>query len=121
MRRRDLLKGAGIVVGLGLTGCTRWVEEERSVDAAMVSLSEQLAELADVRFSASSQGLNSRALYDGLRRSGIISPQRGIDPARLQSLARKEAMIQYQGFYYSPSELALYNLAYLVHKPTLGR
>ncbi|WP_203141459.1 twin-arginine translocation signal domain-containing protein [Marinobacter mangrovi] len=121
MRRRDLLKGAGAIVGLGLTGCTPWVQDDTAATEAAPSLSDQLAELADARFSASAKGLSSQVLFDRLRQNGVLSTKRGINTGKLRSLARNEPLIQYQGFYYSRSELALYNLAYLVHRPTLGR
>ncbi|WP_166263484.1 hypothetical protein [Marinobacter caseinilyticus] len=119
MDRRTLLIGlGGMAAWLSIGGCARILPMDRrpgpgDTDAPALSLSAQLAELADPQFSDYSAGWSLSALRSEMARKGVISTRHGINYEKLTELTRREPLMVYKGFYYTQTELELYALAYL--------
>ncbi|WP_148863806.1 hypothetical protein [Marinobacter fonticola] len=115
MDRRQLLKGlCGLLAVAGLGGyALPGISAVRSGPVLSDKLRHQLAELADPRFGEYARTLELETLADALAAKGIISPEYGVDYERLRLVANQETMTVYLGFYYTPTELQLYSLAYL--------
>ncbi|BES70180.1 hypothetical protein RE428_11980 [Marinobacter nanhaiticus D15-8W] len=116
MNRRAFLTGLGGLLALvGFSGYLLPVQgSEKTGITVTKKLRRELAELSDPRFQDYASTLDLETLTDALASKGVVSPEYGVDYERLRALATQEPLIVYHGFYYTPSELELYSLAYLV-------
>lgn len=116
MNRRTFLTGiGGWLTFVGFGGYLLPVHStEKTAVTVTRKLRRELAALADPRFRDYASTLDLETLTDALATKGIISPEYGVDYERLRALASQEPLVVYHGFYYTPSELELYSLAYLV-------
>lgn len=116
MNRRTFLTGfGGLLTLVGFGGYLLPVQgTEKTGVTVTKKLRRELSELADPRFQDYASTLDLETLTDALATKGVISPEYGVDYERLRALATQEQLVVYHGFYYTPSELELYSLAYLV-------
>ncbi|WP_162628758.1 hypothetical protein [Marinobacter bohaiensis] len=117
MDRRTFLRGLAGLVAWSWLGRV----DADGLDGSTMSnaLSQELAALSEHHFGGYASQCSADTLRAQLARAGVISAD-GIDRQRLAMLAREEPLRVYQGFYYAPTELDLYALAYLTHRPPLG-
>lgn len=114
----NLTATAGVSGALGLTllGCSDSQQRPalKSDDRIPTSLRQDLAQLVHAEFSSHAEQHEEVALYRRLLDKGVLSELGQYQPGRLEDIMRIEPMQEYQGFYYTETELELYTLAYLL-------
>lgn len=79
-------------------------------------MQSQLLVIADERFGDYAASRGEPELFSSLTGKGIISVRDGVQHEKLAALAQEEPLVEYQGFYYTQTELELYALAFLVSR-----
>lgn len=114
--RRSFILQAGsmaaVAVLSGATALTGHALQAPQIPAAVVN---ELAEFAHPRFAQFATSTSPAALYASLSQKGVISAEGSLQREQLVALAQQENLIVYDSFYYTPSELELYSLAWLLN------
>ena len=117
MNRRNFLalSGASVVaLALGIGAYTHFKTAESP-------LATDLKPFFNMSFKEAAQKADAGNLFANLRAKGVIDEHGKINISVLDSLAKTDNAIPYQGLYYSQTELELYSFAYLMHENKLVR
>lgn len=113
MNRRSFVTYSGVsilAIATNIGGYTFFVQN-RSTE-----LSLRLKSLFNPLFKELAENSDSDLLYIKLQNKGVIDQKGELNIVAVKNLARTDEVIAYKGYYYSQTEIELYNLAYLAHK-----
>lgn len=114
MDRRGFLKRlAGFGLLSGLFGMVKPAAGTVNFILVPNPLKGQLLALADPKFAPYARSKTLQGLTHLLLDKGVLSVEQGVRHDIVAALAQQEPQLLYQGFFYTPTELDLYALAYL--------
>jgi len=111
MNRRSFLTYIGLsVIPVAIGGSVFLYQQSES------GLAVNLEQLFDPLFKDAAENMEPGVIFARLRVKGVINENGIINTSVVKKLAKTDQAIEYQGRYYSQTELELYGLAFLIHE-----
>lgn len=113
MNRRSFLSWLGLTVisvAVGMKSYDHYFHEKES------KLATNLKPLFDPSFKEAAEIMEASIIFAKLKNKGVILENSSVSASTVIKLAKTEQILEYNGRYYSQTELELYSIAYLIHE-----